>query len=68
MGSLHEDDAAEEGTSTAGDIRNLSVVSTTDGGEETYREVVGWVKKHLVLPDFVPEKHWREEHDEVSRP
>lgn len=68
MGSLHEDGAAEEAGPTAGDIRNLSVVSTTEGGEESYREVAGWVKEHLVLPEFVPEKHWREEHDEVSCP
>lgn len=68
MGSLHEDEAAEEGASTSGDIRNLSVISTIDAGEETYSDVVGWIRKHLVLPDFVPEKHWRDEHDEVSRP
>ena len=37
-----------------------------DGKEGGYQEVVAWVKEHLVLPEFVPEQHWREEHNEVS--
>lgn len=36
-----------------------------EGEKESYKEVVAWVKEHLVLPEFVPDKHWREEHDEV---
>lgn len=40
--------------------------AAVDDKEAGYQEVVAWVKEHLVLPDFVPEQHWREEHNEVS--
>lgn len=68
VGSLHEEG---EGTGSAGVLRKASVVPTGEGEDEGYKQVVEWVKEHLVLPGFVPDKHWREEHDEVcmlSRP
>lgn len=66
VGSLHED---REGTgSTAGVLRKASVAPAVEVEDEGYKKVAGWVKEHLVLPEFVPEKHWREEHDEVSCP
>lgn len=66
VGSLPEDG---QGTgSTTGALRKASVVPNVEGEDEGYKKVVGWVKEHLVLPEFVPEKHWREEHDEVSSP
>lgn len=38
-------------------------------GEETgaqgHEDVIAWIKEHLVLPEFVPEKHWRAD-NEVS--
>lgn len=65
VGSLHEDG---EGTGSAGVLRKASVVPAVEGEDEGHKKVVEWVKEHLVLPEFVPEKHWREEHDEVSSP
>lgn len=66
VGSLQEDG---EGTgSMAGVLRKASVAPAVEGEGEGHKKVVGWVKEHLVLPEFVPEKHWREEHDEVSCP
>lgn len=63
VGSLHEDG---EGTGSGGVLPKASVESAVEGENEGYTKVVEWVKEHLVLPEFVPEKHWREEHDEVS--
>eukprot|EP00752_Nemacystus_decipiens_P009956 g8879.t1 len=62
VGSLHED---AEGTGSAGMLRKVSVVPTVEGEDEGYKKVAEWVKEHLVLPEFAPEKHWCEEHDEV---
>lgn len=45
----------------------MTAAAAADGREVGYQEVVAWVKEHLVLPDFVPEQHWHEEHNEVSR-
>lgn len=67
-GSLHGDGAAEETGSVAGSSRKASVAPAVESEKEGYMDVVAWVKEHLVLPEFVPEKHWLEEHDEVSGP
>lgn len=67
VGSLHEDgDGTGTGTGSAGVLRKASVVPSVEGEDEGYKKVVEWVKDHIVLPEFSAEKHWREEHDEVS--
>lgn len=62
IGSLHEDG---EGPGSAV-LRKASAVPAVEGEDVRYKKVAEWVKEHLVLPGFVPENHWREEHDEVS--
>lgn len=64
-GSLHGDGIAQETGSAAGSSRKVSVALAVENEKEGYRDVVAWVKEHLVLPEFVPEKHWLEEHDEA---
>lgn len=66
MGSLHGEGAVDEAGSAAGGSRKVSVAVAVESEEEGFRDVVAWVKEHLVLPEFVPEKHWRQEHEEVS--
>lgn len=64
-GSLHGGGTAQETGSAAGSSRKVSVAPALENEKDGYRDVVAWVKEHLVLPEFVPEKHWLEEHDEV---
>lgn len=68
MGSLHGDGVAEEAGSAAGSSRKGSVVPAVESENESFRDVVTWVKEHLVLPEFVPDKHWLDEHEEVCGP
>ncbi|CAM9613875.1 unnamed protein product [Scytosiphon promiscuus] len=73
MGSLHASGAAEETASLASirrkgsDTGSLGTTAgaAVEGEKESYKEVVEWMKEHLVLPDFAPGRHWREEHDEI---
>lgn len=62
------------GGTTAGGLRGEEGGGTGGGGGSNsedigvsgYQEVVTWIKDHLVLPGFAPERHWQETHDEVS--
>lgn len=73
VGSLNANGAEDEGGSLGGGTAGreslesgVGGVSTVESEEVGYLEVVAWIKEHLVLPEFVPEKHWRGEHNEVS--
>lgn len=71
MGSFHGEGADDTVESAAGGSvvkgGSESVPGAVVAGDEVrYLEVVAWIKEHLVLPGFVQEKHWREEHDQVS--
>lgn len=72
MGSLPRDGEIGGASSTAGALRkessaSLAAVAVVEGEAEGYMDVVAWVKEHLVLPEFAPVKHWRQQHDKVSQ-
>lgn len=49
-----------------GDASGTRVTVSEDVAAQGYQEVIAWVRHHLVLPRFSPERHWREVHNEVS--
>lgn len=58
---------SDGGTAPAmeGEVGSSALVQA-ESEEAGYLEVVAWVKKHLVLPDYSQDEHWREGHDEVK--
>lgn len=49
-----------------GEGNGTGAISSKDMDVLGSQEVVTWIKAHVVLPGFSPERHWRDDHDEVD--
>lgn len=63
--ALGEDGRVSGNGGNGGSERGGESAAGEETGAQGHEEVIAWVKEHLVLPEFVPEKHWRAD-NEVS--
>lgn len=63
--ALGEDGGMSGNVGNGGSERGGESAAGEETGAQGHEEVIAWIKEHLVLPEFVPEKHWRAD-NEVS--